>query len=97
MGERRSLVDGLKPPPPPVDPSLEKSFVFGSKESERVGEPTRPNVSRAPLSTRIRSDLAAALKKASLERQLNNQSPNSVQGILEEAIEPWLKSNGYLG
>jgi hypothetical protein len=46
--------------------------------------------------TRIRADFAAALKKASLERQLNDVTPNSLQSILEEAIEPWLKQNGYL-
>lgn len=45
----------------------------------------------------IRADFAAALKKASLERQLKNVTPNSLQSILEDAIEPWLKQNGYLG
>jgi hypothetical protein len=39
---------------------------------------------------------AAALKRASLERQLNSVEPNTLQDILEQAIEPWLKSNGYI-
>jgi hypothetical protein len=51
---------------------------------------------RVPLTTRIRSDLATALKRASLERQLANEKPNTVQDILEEALEPWLKDKGYL-
>jgi hypothetical protein len=53
-------------------------------------------VSRSPISTRIRADFAAALKRASLERQLAGAEPHTLQDILEEAIEPWLKANGYL-
>jgi hypothetical protein len=49
-----------------------------------------------PLSTRIRSDFFAALKRASLERQLSKSEPHTLIEILEQAIEPWLKSNGYL-
>ena len=50
---------------------------------------------RAPLSTRIRADIAAALKEASLKRQLTRETPNTVQEILEEALEPWLKERGF--
>jgi hypothetical protein len=53
-------------------------------------------MSRAPLTTRIRADYAAALKRASLERQLEGVSPNTQQDILEEALEPWLRTNHYL-
>ena len=49
-----------------------------------------------PLTTRVRADFAAALKRASLERQLDGVIPNTLQDILEEALEPWLRSNGYL-
>jgi hypothetical protein len=34
-------------------------------------------------------------QRASLERQLNGTAPNTLQDILEEALEPWLRSNGY--
>jgi hypothetical protein len=51
---------------------------------------------RVPLTTRIRPKLAAALKRASLERQLAGQTPNTVQDILEVALEPWLIAQGYL-
>lgn len=51
---------------------------------------------RAPLTTRLRADYAAALKRASLERQLQGAAPNTVQEILEAALEPWLRTNGYL-
>jgi hypothetical protein len=49
-----------------------------------------------PISTRIRSEYADALKRASLERQLNKVEPNTLQDILEQAIEPWLRSYGYI-
>ena len=52
-------------------------------------------VSRVPISTRIRSDFVTALKRASLERQLNGVEPNTLQDMLEQAIEPWLRDNGY--
>jgi hypothetical protein len=103
MAERRSLVEGLKSTPAPMDihREKEKEFVYGGKEkaSEPVKAPpppAAPAVARVPISTRIRSDFAAALKRASLERQLSGTEPNTLQDILEEAIEPWLKSNGYL-
>lgn len=46
--------------------------------------------------TRIRVGYGAALKRASLERQLSGQVPNTVQDILEDALGPWLRVNGYV-
>ena len=43
-----------------------------------------------------RGDYAEALKLASLQRQISKIKPNTLQDILEEALEPWLKKNGYL-
>jgi len=99
MSDRRALVEGLKAATPPVDPKKEHDFVY--RATARVAETPEPaaisaNVSRTPLSTRIRSDYFAALKRASLERQLNAQGTSTLIEILEEAIEPWLKTNGYL-
>ncbi|WP_161967281.1 hypothetical protein [Fimbriiglobus ruber] len=51
---------------------------------------------RVPVGARIRTELAAALKRSSLERQLQGIEPNSIQDILEEALEPWLRQRGYL-
>jgi hypothetical protein len=51
---------------------------------------------RVPVGARIRTELASALKRASLERQLQGLEPNSVQDILEDALEPWLRTHGYL-
>ena len=55
-----------------------------------------PTSTSGHFSTKVRSDYAAALKRASLERQLNGVYPNTLQDILEEALEPWLRSNGYV-
>ena len=94
MTERRTLVDGLKATPPAIDPSKEKDFVFAQKSSEAM--PAVVTINRVPVSTRIREDFAKALKRASLERQLKSVEPNTLQDILEESIEPWLRTNGYL-
>ena len=92
MSERRPLIDGLKPSPPPADPAAEKDFVFAGKTDPGMAQ----TISRVPLSTRIREDFFAALKRASLERQLSKTEPHTLIEILEQAIEPWLKSNGYI-
>ena len=93
MVERRPLVEGILKPPPDIDPKLEKAFVFGARSEPTPPEPPSQNLSRVPFSTRIRSDLANALKKASLERQLGNITPNTVQEILEQALESWLANS----
>lgn len=100
MVERRPLVEGLKPatPAPIVDAAREKEFVYSGKpaaESKPQSSATQ-TLSRVPISTRIRGDFSAALKRASLERQLNSVEPNTLQDMLEQALEPWLKSNGYI-
>jgi hypothetical protein len=93
MADRRSLSDGLKTPPAAVDPDVAKKFVYGDKAPPA---PAAQGINRVPLSTRIREDLFAALKRASLERQLSKSEPHTLIEILEQAIEPWLKSNGYI-
>jgi hypothetical protein len=100
MAERRSLVEGVKPPAPAIDPKREETFVYSEKargaDAPAAPATTTPTISRSPLSTRIRTDFSKALKRASLDRQLKEVEPNTLCDILEQAIEPWLKSNGYL-
>jgi hypothetical protein len=93
MTERRSLIDAMKTTPAPIDPALEKDFVYRDKPQPT---PQTLVIDRVPLSTRMRVDFAKALKKASLERQLDGIQPNTLIEILEQAVEPWLKSNGYI-
>jgi hypothetical protein len=102
--ERRPLVAGLSEPLT-NDPELEKQFVFhkpkpaepkASDADAGKGQANNAVISRMPLTTRIRTDFGTALKRASLERQLAGVTPNTLQDILEEAVEPWLRTNGYL-
>jgi hypothetical protein len=109
MKPRRSLDEGLRPSS--LDPAIVEEFIHGRPKPERQTQPqpsvpaadpaegktqTGNPVGRAPLTIRFRADYADALKRASLERQLKKQSPNKLQDILEEAVEPWLRSNGYI-
>jgi hypothetical protein len=100
MADRRPLTEGLKPtaPAPVVDAAREKEFIYAGKpapEPKPTSSATQ-TVSRVPISTRIRSDFSLALKRASLERQLNGVEPNTLQDMLEQALEPWLKSHGLI-
>jgi hypothetical protein len=100
VSNRRTLADAVKPRHP-SNPEKEAEFVFGTSRSGQ-GQPTQQDLSpksqpaRLPLTTRLRADLVKGLKRASLERQLSGAKPNTVQEILEEALEPWLKQNGFL-
>ncbi len=99
MADRRPLVEGLKTAPPAATTAREHDFVFGGRPatSEATLRPTAAaNVASTPISTRLRSDYASALKRASLDRQLKGQEPNTIRDIIEEAIGPWLRTNGYL-
>ncbi|OWK34901.1 hypothetical protein [Fimbriiglobus ruber] len=77
---------------PPAENETATAPEFVPNPSEKK----KPAISRVPLTTRIRSDYAAALKRASLERQLHGLEPSAILDILEDALEPWLKTRGYL-
>lgn len=99
MAERRPLVEGLKTAPPAVPTAREQEFVYGKQPpSPSTTKPAAVPASAgsSTLGTRIRTDFADALRHASLDRQLKRIEPNTIRDILEEAIEPWLRSNGYL-
>lgn len=92
MPDRRPLTDGLKSPPLAADLAKEQDFVYGRKASVT----TTAEPKRVALSTRIRGDYVQVLKRASLERQLQGVKPNTINEFLEQAIEPWLRSQGLL-
>jgi len=111
MADRKTLVEALEPTNS-VDRVVEEDFVFARKpKSPPSAQPHAPTpvsdigegkgrtgnaISRVPFTTRLRTDYSAALKRASLERQLKGVFPNTLQDMLEEALQPWLRSNGYL-
>lgn len=101
MTDRRPLIDGLKPADPTA--AREEAFVYGQEPPATPvpsvpppPPPTNNRQGRSPVSTRIRSDYAEALKRASLDRQMKGETPYTVQDILEAALEPWLSRHGYL-
>ena len=49
-----------------------------------------------PVTVRLRPELAGALKRASLERQLAGEEAYTQQELVEQALEPWLRSLGYV-
>ena len=49
-----------------------------------------------PVNVRVRPELAVALQTASLDRQMRGIRPHSKREIVEQALEPWLRSEGYL-
>lgn len=49
-----------------------------------------------PVTIRLQNRTAQALKRASLERELQRIHPHKVQDIAEEAIADWLAKAGYL-
>jgi hypothetical protein len=49
-----------------------------------------------PITVRLRPEIAGALKRASLERQLTGEAIFTQQELVETALEPWLRKNGYL-
>ena len=49
-----------------------------------------------PVTVRLKPEIADALKRASLQRQLNGIETYTQQDIVEDALTPWLKSEGLL-
>lgn len=102
MAERRPLVQGLKQ----TDREIERQFVSSGKVPTEPVMPPAPAMPiaqaaarpmpRMPLTSRLRGDLSEALKRASLERQLQHVEPSAVQDILDSALETWLRANGHL-
>lgn len=94
---------------PMTESSSELSIV--SERSSRISTSTltdQPNrrrkaksagvtpVGLIPVTIRLRPEIAGALKRASLERQLHGEDLFTQQDLVEQSLEPWLRSNGYL-
>lgn len=103
MAERRTLTTAIKPVPN-ADPTAVRAFVTQeqkattSDESPTAGSQKLPNsfqpVGLIPITVRLRPEIAGALKRASLERQLAGAEFFSQQEIVERALAAWLHENG---
>lgn len=72
-----------------------KSTTITQKSPKR--KPTRLQpVGLIPVTIRLRPEIAGALKRASLERQLAGEETFTQQELVENALEPWLMEEGYI-
>ncbi len=94
MAERRSLTEGVSSPTEPVTTDAERQFVRAARPKPETW--TVERLPTAPVNGRLRADYVDLLKKASLTRELEGVEPCTHRDILEQALEAWLKSNGYL-
>jgi hypothetical protein len=81
-----------EPEEPPATPPLPQSVI---EAAQVPASSPLTGIGRVPIGARVRTELAVALKRASLERQLQGIQPFAVQDILENAIELWLLKNGH--
>jgi hypothetical protein len=58
--------------------------------------PPFPDNALTPLNVRINPVIARALMQASMVRKFQQQAPWSQREMVTEALEEWLKKNGFL-
>lgn len=110
MTERRSLIEGVKKsskltpkeeefiygdkrPPDSLETATATNRV---SDANVAAAPVLPQMTgRIPVTTRCRPEVASAVKRVSLQRQLAGIEPYTVQDIMEEALEHWLTLNEY--
>ena len=100
--ERRPEPQVVEAKLPPSEPKRQ----FREPEQEAPEEVIAPKKRKAkksavpvgliPVTVRLKPEIAAALKRASLERQLAGEDVYTQQDLVEEALEPWLRGEGYL-
>jgi len=102
MAERRSLTTAVNSIPH-ADPEVVRAFVTQEKTptvSPPLAAMPKPApsfqpVGLIPITVRLRPEIAGALKRASLERQLASAEFFSQQEIVERALAAWLSANGH--
>lgn len=99
------FVFGAKRRPDPIavvdpEPSQTQVPIVAVSEvpvANQIDRSILPQMSgRVPVTTRCRPEVASALKRASLQRQLAGAEPYYVQDIMEKALEEWLGGKGYI-
>ncbi len=82
-----------------AEPSLQSTVTVS--QSQRTAQKAKRKsrtvpVGLIPVTVRLRPEVAGALKRASLERELDGEHLFTQQDLVENALEPWLKKNGFL-
>lgn len=98
MTKRRPLVEGLTESDEKLS-EAEKDFVYGPEvETKEIESPQQKQTvlpkmeGRVPITIRVRPEIGTALKRASLQRQLDGVEPSSMQEIVDQALENWLNA-----
>lgn len=81
-------------PSPDVDKPMAKKTSSGRSSPRSKTAVIKPAL--IAIHVRVQPEIAAALKSASLDRQLRGVERFSKRDIVEEALEPWLVENGYM-
>jgi hypothetical protein len=93
----RTILAEVKEPSPEERLPARKSDGRRSARPLRQGRPTPLlPVGLIPVTVRLRPEVASALKRASLERQLAGIEIHTQQELVEEALLPWLRIEGVL-
>ena len=101
--EQDFLRYGTASPPPSGGPEVARRPTGRAGEARR--EQGSHRLARAskvapvgliPVTVRLCPEIAGALKRASLERQLAGEELFTQQDIVEQALEPWLRREGLL-
>lgn len=68
-----------------------------SSQGTKSNKPSRfQRVGLIPVTIRLRPEIAVGLKRASLELELEGEDVFTQQDLVENALEPWLRKNGFL-
>ena len=101
--EQNFLKYGTASPPAGAGPDVARRTAGRASEQRTDHGPVRrarPSkvapVGLIPVTVRLRPEIAGALKRASLERQLSGEELFTQQDIVEQALEPWLHREGLL-
>ena len=103
MAERRTLSQRVHSPVH-TNPEAVRAFVTQVPLTTPVAEPTSTStalpasnnafpVGLIPITVRLSPEIAGALKRISLERQLARADYFSQQEIVERALKAWLQQN----
>ena len=83
-----------------ADEPVKKVEPRETSDTKSIKPKKKPNrfqpVGLIPITVRLRPEIAGALKRASLERELEGEEVFTQQDLVENALEPWLQSQGYL-
>ena len=101
MAERRKLAHRVQSPEY-VNPEAMRAFVTQERKPDSTPKlaagytQMTPPVGLIPVTVRLSPEIAGALRRASLERQLARAEYFSQQEIVERCLRVWLHEHGHL-